>query len=107
MRITVLTLAATGFLLAGPVHAEINYIPLEEAEEVRLCLHYKRELARTLDELRDATVAGGSKVGSSAEVNHIRTKLRFEKKHYTRKITEECDGEDIDLPALEEAARKR
>ncbi len=105
MHRTVLLLTATCLLATGHVRAEINYIGLEEAEEVRLCLHFKQQLARTLDELRDATVAGGSKVGSSAEVNAVRTKLRFEKKHYTKKVTETCEEEELDLQALEEAAR--
>lgn len=73
--------------------AAINYIGEEEAEAVRLCHYYRQQLEDAKSGIRDATVAGGQKLGSAAQANAVRTKLRFKKKYLEEKIAEACDRE--------------
>lgn len=94
----------TPLLLASlPVAAEIRYIPLEEAESKRKCLLFTNRLNESEEELRKATVAGGSVLGkTTVETNAIRTKLKFERDYYRRKSAEAC-AEEAEREAEAEA----
>ncbi len=88
-------LLAAGLLsIAASAGAEIRYIPLEEAESTRKCLLWSTKLEKAEDELRLATVAGGSALGkTTVETNAIRTKLKFERDYFKRKAESACAEE--------------
>ncbi len=81
-------------------HGEIRYIPLEEAENTRLCMLFSNRLTQAESDLRAATVAGGSALGkTNAEINAIRTRLKFERDYYMRKSAEACAAEEAEQQA--------
>lgn len=87
-------LIVAALLATDTSRAAINYIGEDEAESVRLCHYYRREMVAAKKGIRDATVAGGQKVGLAAEANAQRTKLRFKKKFLEKKIAENCSQDE-------------